>query len=215
MNNIKKVMLDKNITFTELQEKTLISKSTLSPLINSKEIPKKTKLDTLERISSALKVSVTELLSDKLDLLAFNIEWLKNESYENLYKLKFSYEGYFFYGDLEYIQEYHENKPNLLVSESFELALNFTEDCNIPNDTFLDMFALSSKNNLRVFCENILKYLKIYLARTGSFSFVFSVSTNNSLEINSFFMGMFNKNINKYSLGRYKSDNELVIEMPY
>lgn len=85
MNSIKKLMSKRNISFTVLQQKTEISKSTLSPLVNSDEIPKRTKLETLERIATALGVSVLDLLrieDSELDLRRWEISSVDSDQFE-------------------------------------------------------------------------------------------------------------------------------------
>lgn len=213
MNNIKKIMLDKNMSFTELQIKTSISKSTLSPLVNSDEIPKKTKLDTLERIANALETSVDKLLSTHIKLSDFTIEANKIEDKQKDYFLKFSYKNYFFHGLLEYDQEFDEKRKKL-ISENFDLYLNLNKNTNMPDNIFLNILAFSSKNEIREFSENVLYKTEVTLLKSGTFSLILSASTNNFLEVNSFFMGMYNKEKNQYTLGRYSSDDVLRLSMP-
>ncbi|MCT0195663.1 helix-turn-helix domain-containing protein [Lactiplantibacillus plantarum] len=63
MNPIKERMLNLNITFTELQEETGLSKATIARLIKNDEIPDNTRLSTLKTISHHLECPVSDLLS--------------------------------------------------------------------------------------------------------------------------------------------------------
>ena len=59
---IKKLLTEKNISQKELSEKTKIKQQIISDWINGRRNPKK---ESLEKLATALKVSVNELLSDK------------------------------------------------------------------------------------------------------------------------------------------------------
>lgn len=61
-NNIQKILKDRNLSVSWLQNKSKISRSTLDPLIKSDKIPEKTKIETLNRVANALDISFYELL---------------------------------------------------------------------------------------------------------------------------------------------------------
>ncbi|MGX7328127.1 helix-turn-helix domain-containing protein [Enterococcus bulliens] len=62
-NNISYFMERSNMTVTELAKKSNLGRTLVSELVNSYELPVKTKLDSLLKISDALKISIYELLN--------------------------------------------------------------------------------------------------------------------------------------------------------
>lgn len=63
---LKDILEKKNITVSQLQKVTGISRSTLTPLSKSSYVPPKTKFETLNRICDALKIPMTQLISFEL-----------------------------------------------------------------------------------------------------------------------------------------------------
>lgn len=156
-------MNKKNIGFNELQKGTKISKSTLASLVNSDEIPSKTKLETLERVSKFLDVSIITLLENNFKTLA-NFQFLKKESdIENRIICYTLSENKLFF-ELE-IQSYE-------VNDKLEYYLVFILDnhSEISQKILLTTLETSSYNEISEFLELSLNRLNIDLQRVNSSS---------------------------------------------
>lgn len=91
--NLKKILDDKNISVNQLHKMTGISRTTLDPLVKSDTIPKKTRFETLERISEALNINLNSLIDfeskskwqlELLDIDERDYSGLDNEMIERL-----------------------------------------------------------------------------------------------------------------------------------
>lgn len=88
--HLKKILKDRNITVTQLQNLTGISRSTLTPLTKSDLLPSKTRFDTIEKISKNLRVSEDTLLEFELPKITLADEIiLNNEVSDYLAIVKF------------------------------------------------------------------------------------------------------------------------------
>ncbi|MDT2612773.1 helix-turn-helix domain-containing protein [Enterococcus dongliensis] len=84
--HLSKILKEKELSISQLQKLTGISRSTLTPLSKSEILPSKTRFDTIEKICENLKLSESELLS-------FNDEWeFKIERVVPLDKVNIDYE---------------------------------------------------------------------------------------------------------------------------
>lgn len=152
MNNIKKIMNNKGIGFNELQKGTDISKSTLSPLVNSDEIPKKTKIDTLERISQFLNVSLLSLLESFVTITEFKYDKIKSTPSTQFY----------YYQNYSFCISVHEQKYEVDKKIEYYLTLYFEDE-----DKYLDwlppILGNSSYNDVSFFLELSLNRFKLDL----------------------------------------------------
>ncbi|MBS7576829.1 MULTISPECIES: helix-turn-helix transcriptional regulator [unclassified Enterococcus] len=86
---LNEILAEKGISINQLHKITGISRTTLDPLSKEKIVPKKTRIDTLNRIAEALNINLNELISfSKVNEQEFNIklhEVIKHDylAYEN------------------------------------------------------------------------------------------------------------------------------------
>ena len=74
MNKIRSLMSEKSIRFTDIQEKTGLSQSTLTRVLSKNGIPNSTKLETLKKIASVLKCPINEVLTPNIAISKINID---------------------------------------------------------------------------------------------------------------------------------------------
>ena len=199
-------MNKKKIGFNELQKGTKISKSTLSPLVNSDGIPSKTKLETLERVSEFLDVSIITLLENNFETVA-NFQFLKKESdIENMI-ICYSLGGNKLFFELE-IQNYE-------VNDKLEYYLIFI--LNNYNETtqkmLLPTLEISSYNEISEFIELSVNRLNIDLQRINSSSvpIELQIPLINGSEIIVQRMSMYTKEHRFFNLPR-KEGNRYITE---
>ncbi|HCM86228.1 helix-turn-helix transcriptional regulator [Enterococcus sp.] len=87
---LNEIISKRNISIAELQRLTNISRSTLTPLVNSTELPDKTKMETLIRLCQSLKIEMSELImSDPISTKVDRPITLLNDPQN--YDIKFCY----------------------------------------------------------------------------------------------------------------------------
>lgn len=80
---LQEILNKKNISVNQLHKLTGISRTTLDPLTKTNKIPPKTRVETLERISSALQIFPTDLYSlDDIEIVSIDFELLPFEKDE-------------------------------------------------------------------------------------------------------------------------------------
>ncbi|ATU69711.1 XRE family transcriptional regulator [Levilactobacillus brevis] len=79
MSMLRSLLDEKNITISDLHSKTGISRTTLSNLVNAHKIPKTTKIETLERIATAINIPISRFFEDYQP----QISVLRNDIYQN------------------------------------------------------------------------------------------------------------------------------------
>ncbi|WP_251865452.1 helix-turn-helix domain-containing protein [Enterococcus malodoratus] len=89
--NLKNILARRNMTISDLQKLTGISRSTLTPLSKTQNLPSKTRFDTIEKICKKLKISENELLEFSLPQVSLSEETiLDRQSSDYLAIVKFS-----------------------------------------------------------------------------------------------------------------------------
>ncbi|MCG0754627.1 transcriptional regulator [Lactiplantibacillus plantarum] len=63
-SNIKRIVQESKLSISELSKISGLSRTTLSPLVNSEILPDKTRIETLKRISKALHITISELFEE-------------------------------------------------------------------------------------------------------------------------------------------------------
>lgn len=78
MNNIKKLMEEQGVTFTDMLKQTGLSKGTVASLTKDDDIPENTKISTLKKVAQVLNIEIHELLKADLpqNLSNFKIQYL-------------------------------------------------------------------------------------------------------------------------------------------
>lgn len=64
-SNIQKIVQESKLSISELSKISGLSRTTLSPLVNSDTLPEKTRIETLKRISKALHITISELFEEE------------------------------------------------------------------------------------------------------------------------------------------------------
>lgn len=201
MNPIKKAMIEQGIGFNELQEKTKISKSTLSPLVNSEKIPTKTKIETLERVSIVLNTSIVTLL-DNENFLLNEFKLFEVKSFDNEYQLKYSYKDCSFCLLVEIFPSTYENRADYFIDCSI------IEYKNIVTDDLLLMFKKLTYDELSIFLENSLNILELkLLGQSSSVIIEFIIPLENELFLGTTRISLYTIKTNTFDLPRKKGDS--------
>lgn len=190
-------MKNNNIGFNELQEGTKISKSTLSPLVNSDEIPSKTKIETLERVADFLGVSILTLLDKNIKTFS-DFQFMEKESDLKSRIICYSYEKHKLFFELE-TQSYEVNGK---LEYYLFLVLNDYPDTLL--NTILSVIENSSYNDVSEFLELSLNRLKIQLPKLNSslISVELQITLKNGITISAQRVGMYTKEHSFFNLPR-------------
>lgn len=154
-------MIQKGIGFNALQEGTKISKSTLSPLINSEDIPKKTKLETLERVADFLDVTMLSLLEKEITTVD-NFIYDEEKSKLTNNNICYSFEHSDLHFELD-IQSYEVNNK-----QEYYLFLILQDYKKSIEESLLSAFVKSSYNEISYFMELSLNRLGLELSNLNS-----------------------------------------------
>ncbi|MDW4086686.1 helix-turn-helix transcriptional regulator [Staphylococcus saprophyticus] len=134
--NLKKVMKQKNINISQLNEMTGISRNSLSLLINGKS--QGIQFETMEKITKALNINIEDLFDDSFDYIAIDVR--NKVSIKGHFPSIVSDEKIYTIGkNVELINDNDYSTPSFSALNCYYLEDNINKHAYIPYRIFIDI----------------------------------------------------------------------------